>query len=96
MDLSYATILVFGMQRRLYRENRLAYMIRNRDNPKNHPICSIDTNMDSSMLFNEVGPQKDELGPSDSGSSESDYQSAEVDMEDGPNGVSSTTESNDG
>ena len=27
MDMSYATIHVFAEQRRLYRENRLAYMI---------------------------------------------------------------------
>jgi hypothetical protein len=27
MDMSYATIPIFGEQRRLYRENRLAYMI---------------------------------------------------------------------
>ena len=33
MDLSHATILVFGKQRRLYRENCLAYMISNKDNP---------------------------------------------------------------
>ena len=30
MDLSYTTIPVFGTLRRLYRENRLAYMISNR------------------------------------------------------------------
>ena len=33
MDLSYATIPVFGEQRRLYRENHLAYMINNKENP---------------------------------------------------------------
>ena len=71
MDLSYATILVFGMQRRLYRENRLAYMISNRDNPENHPIYSVDTDMGSSMLFNEARPQKDKPDPEDSGSIES-------------------------
>ena len=72
MDLSYATIPVFGTLRRLYRENRLAYMISNRENPENHPIYAIDTNMGSSMLFNEARPQKDEPEPEDSGSSESD------------------------
>ena len=39
--------------------------------------------MGSSMLFNEVGPQKDEPEPEDSGSSESDYQSAEIDLDSG-------------
>ena len=70
MDLSYAMIPIFGMLRHLYRENRLAYMINNRENPENHPIYSIDTDMGSSVLFNEVGPQKDEPKPKDSGSSE--------------------------
>ena len=37
MDLSYAIILVFGTLRRLYRENRLAYMINNKENSENHP-----------------------------------------------------------
>ena len=38
MDLSYAMIPIFGMQMRLYRENRLAYMINNRENLENNPI----------------------------------------------------------
>ena len=70
MDLSYVTIPVFGTLRRLYRENRLAYMISNGENPENHPIYSIDIDMGSSILFNEVGPQKDEPRPEDSGSNE--------------------------
>ena len=51
-------------------------MISNRENPENNPIYSIDTDMGSSMLFNEAGPQKDEPEPANSGSSESNYQSA--------------------
>ena len=35
------------------------------------------------MLFNEVGPQKDDPEPTDSGSSESDYQSAGTEMDSG-------------
>ena len=68
MDLSYATIPVFGALRSLYREIRLAYMINNKENPDNHPIYSVDTNMGSSMLFNEVVPQKDEPEPANNGS----------------------------
>ena len=45
-------------------------MISNRENPENHPIYSIDTDMGSSMLFNEVVPQMDEPELEDSGSSE--------------------------
>ena len=70
MDLSYATIPVFGTLRRLYRESRLVYMISNRESPENHPIYSVDTDMGSSMLFNEVVPQKDESELEDSGRNE--------------------------
>ena len=73
MDLSYATIPIFGTLRRLYMENWLAYMISNRENLENHLIYFVDIDMGSSMLFNEARPQKDEPGPKDSGSSESDY-----------------------
>ena len=96
MDLSYAMIPNFGTLRRIYRENRLAYMISNRENPENHPIYSVDTDMGSSMLFNEVGPQKDELEHANSGSSESDYQSAGTDLDSGSNDAPLTEESSDG
>ena len=33
MDMSYATIYVFGEQRKLYRESRLAYIISSKENP---------------------------------------------------------------
>ena len=71
-------------------------MINNRENPENHPIYSVDNDMDSSMLFKEVGPQKDEPEPEDSGSSESDYQSAETYLRSGSNDVPSIAESNNG
>ena len=83
MDLSYSMIPVFGTLRRLYRENQLASLISNREKPENHPIYSIHTDMGSSMLFNEVGPQKDEMDPTDSRSSESNYQSAKKDLDSG-------------
>ena len=95
MDLSYAMITIFGTLRRLYRENRLAYMISNRENPKNHPIYSVDMDMISSMLFNEAGPQKDELEPEDNGSNESNYQSVELDVDSGTDGAP-LVEENDG
>ena len=39
MDMSYATILVFGGElRRLYRETKMAYIISDQYNPSNHPI----------------------------------------------------------
>ena len=70
MDLSYTTILVFCEQRRLYKENCLAYMISNKENPENNPIYYVDTDMGSSMLFNDLCPQKSEPRPSESVSDE--------------------------
>ena len=71
-------------------------MINNRENPENHPIYSVDTDMGSSMLFNEVGPQKDEPEPEDSGSSELNQQHAEVGQVSEPDNVSPTEELDDG
>ena len=53
MDMSYATIPVFVQQRRLYRENRLVYMISSPKCPQNHPIYSIDTNLGSLIFCND-------------------------------------------
>ena len=53
MDMSYATIPVFAEQRRLYRENRLAYMISSPECPHNYPIYSIDTNLGFAIFCNE-------------------------------------------
>ena len=41
-------------------------MIKNKENPKNHPIYSIDIDMGSSILFNKARPQKVEPEPEDS------------------------------
>ena len=43
MDLSCATVLVFGEQRRLYIEVRLAYMVSNKDKSVNYPIYFVET-----------------------------------------------------
>jgi ribonuclease HI len=51
MDLTYATIPVFGGEhRRLYREAQLAYIVTDEVNPTNHPIFALDTNLGSSLL----------------------------------------------
>jgi ribonuclease HI len=51
MDLTYATIPVFGEEhRRLYREAQLAYIISDEANPTNHPIFALDTDLGSSIL----------------------------------------------
>jgi hypothetical protein len=51
MDLSYATITVFGGEhRRLYSESQLAYIISDEANPTNHHIFAVDTDLGTSML----------------------------------------------
>jgi hypothetical protein len=51
MDLSYATIPVFGGDhRRLYMEAQLDYIISDEANPTDNPIFSFDTDLGSSIL----------------------------------------------
>lgn len=59
MDMSYATIPVFGIQRRLYRENGLKYLISSKECPENHPVYVVDTEMGSEIFFNQ-SPAKNE------------------------------------
>ena len=53
MDMSYATILVFGVQRRLFREKMLAHMVTSAERKKNHRIYALDTDMGSTIFFTE-------------------------------------------
>ena len=53
MDMSYATILVFNQNRRLYRESHMKYMVSNTDKPNNTPIYSTRSSLDSFILCNE-------------------------------------------
>jgi ribonuclease HI len=58
MDLTYATIPVFGGEhRRLYREAQLAYIVSDEANPTNHPIFALDTDLGSSFLQLTVAPE---------------------------------------
>jgi ribonuclease HI len=51
MDLSYATVPVFGGEvKRLYRENQLAYIISDEKNSVNHPIYALDTDFGACIL----------------------------------------------
>ena len=51
MDLTYATILVFGGEHgRLYREAQLGYIVSDEANPTNHSIFALDTGSGSSLL----------------------------------------------
>jgi hypothetical protein len=51
LDLTYATILVFGGENgRLYREFRLAYIVSDHQNPGNHPIYVVEDEIGSSFF----------------------------------------------
>jgi len=51
MDLTYATIPVFGGEhRRLYREAQPAYIVSDEANPTNHLIYALDTDLGSRLL----------------------------------------------
>ena len=56
MDMSYATIHVFGGNKRLYNEKRLAYVVSSQENPDNHHIHAVDTDLGSSIFFNDAVP----------------------------------------
>ena len=51
MDMSYATIPIFGGEfKRLYRETQMAYIISDQHNPSNHPIYVEEKELGSSIL----------------------------------------------
>ena len=58
MDMSYATILVFSDQRRLYRVKQLAYVVSNQNKLESYHVCSMDTNMGSYISYYNVGQQE--------------------------------------
>jgi len=57
LDMSYATISVFGQPKRLYRETLMKYVVSSQEKPQNFPIYSVHSNMDSFILYNaEIDP----------------------------------------
>ena len=51
MDLTYATIPIFGGEnRRLYRELKFAYIVTDDKNPTNHPLYVVDKDLGTCML----------------------------------------------
>ncbi len=61
LDFSYATILVFGQMRKLYRKQKMKYMITSKENPVNHPVNYVQIDLESFVLFadnfNEIDSQ---------------------------------------
>ena len=59
MDMSYATIPLFGEHTRLYRENRLAYVVSSLDNPNNHSVYDVDIDLGYPIFFNDSHIEQD-------------------------------------
>lgn len=59
MDMSYATIHVFGQPRRLYRENLMKYMVRSKERLNNHPIYLVHSDMESFILYHNLCLEED-------------------------------------
>ena len=58
MDMTYATIPIFNQTRRLYRESHMKYMVTSHDRPQNSPIYSVNTGLDSFIMFNNETPSE--------------------------------------
>lgn len=57
LDMSYATISVFGQPKRLYRETLMKYVVSSQEKPHNFPIYSMHSDKDSFILYNaEIYP----------------------------------------
>lgn len=61
LDFSYATIPMFGQMRKLYRQQKMKYMITSKEKLVNHPINYVHTDLESFVLysysFNDVNSQ---------------------------------------
>jgi hypothetical protein len=58
MDMTYATIPVFGQNRRLYREKLMKFMVTTQDRPHNYPLYSVHSDLDSFILYNDGNIQE--------------------------------------
>ena len=56
MDMSYATIPVVGGNKRLHSEKISPYVVSSQEKPDNHDIYVVDTNLGSSIFFNDGLP----------------------------------------
>lgn len=52
MDMTYATIPIFGQQIRSYRETLMKYMVSSQDKPNNFPLYFVHLDIDSFILYN--------------------------------------------
>jgi hypothetical protein len=52
MDMTYATIPLFGQHRRLYRETLMKYMVSSQDKPHNYPLYYVQSDLNYFILYN--------------------------------------------
>lgn len=52
LDMSYASILVFGQPKKLYEKTLMKYVVSSQERPQNFPIYSVHFDMDSFILYN--------------------------------------------
>jgi len=52
LDMSYATISIFGHPKKLYRETLMKYVVSSQGRPQNFPIYSVHSDIDSFILYN--------------------------------------------
>lgn len=51
--MTFATIPVFGQQRRLYRETLMKFMVSTQGSPQNYPLYYVHSDLDSFILYND-------------------------------------------
>ena len=61
MDMSYAAIHVFGGNKKLYNEKGSTYVVSSLENPDNHCIHVVDTDLGYSIFFNVAPPCDPEI-----------------------------------
>ena len=61
MDISYATIPMVGWNKRLCSEKRSTYVVSSQDKPNFHAIYDVDTDLGSSIFFNDDIPYDPEV-----------------------------------
>jgi hypothetical protein len=58
LDMSYATVPVFGQQRRLYRETLMKYMVSSQEKPHNYPLYSAHSDLDLFILYHDGNAER--------------------------------------
>ena len=73
MDIYYATIPMARGNKRLYNEKISPYVVSIQDKPDDHVIYDVDTDLESSIFFNDVSPCELEISAPIEGKEEEEY-----------------------